>query len=62
MSDTGWQLDKELVEALCEIDSGLSDWELDFINSLAQDFAEYGQGMSVGQRQKAEEILKRFEG
>lgn len=53
--------DKELVEALCEIDSGLSGWELTFTESITQQVAEFGEGLSTAQRNKAEEILKRFE-
>ena len=26
--------DKDLIEALCDIEEGLSDWEVDFVDSL----------------------------
>lgn len=52
---------KEVVDALCEIDFGLSDWELGFVKWITQQVAELGEGLYSAQRNKAEEILKRFE-
>lgn len=33
------EFDRELVEALCEIDDGLTEWEVEFVDSLARHLA-----------------------
>lgn len=48
--------DRELVEELNEIESGLSDWEVEFIESI-NDWLDNHGGLTVDQRKKAEQIL-----
>jgi len=47
--------DRDLVDELCDIDRGLSDWEMDFADSLAKIDGRWP--LSTGQRSKAIEIL-----
>ena len=47
--------DKELVAALCEIESGLSEWEVDFVDDISRSVEK--QPLSQRQREKAEQIL-----
>ena len=49
--------DDELVAELCQIDSGLTGWEVDFVESITQ-FVEDGGELSDAQRAKAFEILE----
>ena len=51
--------DRERTSALCEIDGGLSAWELDFVESIAAR-AEAGAPLSDRQREIADRILERF--
>jgi hypothetical protein len=51
--------DAGLVSDLCEVDEGLSTWELDFVESLAEQ-RDAGRPMSDRQRAKATEILERL--
>lgn len=48
--------DEELVEALCDIDDGLTEWEVEFVESIAKQFKAKGY-LTSGQRTKAEQIL-----
>lgn len=50
--------DSELVETLCEIDSGLSAWEIEFVESLAKWVQDEGRSLTENQRTKALEILE----
>ena len=45
----------ELVEDLLEVESGLSDWEVDFIESISRSIEEYGR-LTDRQLSKACEI------
>lgn len=47
--------DQELVDALCEIEDGLSEWEVDFVESIAKSIKTYGS-LTPKQRGKAEDI------
>jgi hypothetical protein len=49
--------DRELVHELCQIDSGLSSWEVNFVDSLPRQLM-LQQGLSVNQRRKAEQIWR----
>lgn len=49
--------DAKLVDDLCAIESGLSDWEVGFVESLAKQI-EVGRKLSDKQRAKAEKILE----
>jgi hypothetical protein len=49
--------DGELIDALCEIEFGLSGWEIDFVESLAKQI-EAGRTLTDRQREKAEAILE----
>jgi len=50
--------DEDLVEALCEIESGLSSWEEDFVESVASWVKDQGRSLTPPQRKKAEQIWK----
>lgn len=50
--------DRELVDALCEIDHGLRDWEVEFIESIAELVIDQQQELSPAQKRKGEEILE----
>ena len=56
MSYEDWS-DQELVEELCDAESGLSDWEADFADSLAG-WMKKNDSLTGPQRKKAVEILE----
>lgn len=47
--------DMELVDELCEIEEGLSDWEVEFVDSIAKALRRYGS-LTPPQRVKAEQV------
>lgn len=49
--------DQELVEELCEIDHGLSDWEVGFVDSLSR-WLDENDSLTDRQREKAEQIYE----
>ncbi len=49
--------DADLVQQLCDIESGLSDWEVGFVESVAAQVLDDGGWLSAAQREKALEIL-----
>jgi len=49
--------DEELVKKLCDIGTGLSDWEENFVEDVASQVLDRHRPLSVPQRRKAEEIL-----
>lgn len=50
--------DSELVETLCAFDSGLSPWEVEFVESLAKWVQDEGRSLTDRQRTKALQILE----
>lgn len=54
--------DEAIVRELCDIESGLSSWELDFVESVARQVEDRGRSLTPSQRQKAEQILDRIRG
>lgn len=52
--------DAEIVEALCDVDEGLSEWEVEFVDSLAKWLKDRGP-LTEKQRAKAEQILSKLE-
>ena len=56
MSDAADLSDRDLIDALLAIDSGLTDWELDFIESIDGWIEEHGE-LTERQREVAEKIL-----
>ncbi len=50
--------DRKLVDELCEIDSGLNDWELGFVESVTEQVIEEGYKLTDAQRDKAEQIME----
>ena len=52
--------DDELVKALCDVDEGLSEWEMNFADSLAKRTRPLTQ-QPGGQRATVEKILRRLE-
>lgn len=49
--------DRELVQYLCDIEEGLTDWEVRFVESISKHVLEQGESLSPTQRHKAEEIF-----
>lgn len=49
--------DRALVASLLELDSGLSRWEVGFLESIARD-VDAGVALSLNQRDKAEQIAR----
>ena len=49
--------DTDIVEELCEIDSGLTEWELEFVDSI-NEWVDCGNQLTEKQRKKAESILQ----
>jgi len=48
--------DEDLVGALCDIEDGLNEWEVEFVDSIAKQFKAKGY-LTPGQRKKAEQIF-----
>jgi len=53
--------DVELVELLCAIDSGLTNWEKKFIDSIAAQVLDEDKRLSENQRTTGEKILSEIE-
>lgn len=51
--------DKQLVEALANVEEGLISWELDFCESVSEQ-VENGRALTTAQRDKIESILERL--
>jgi hypothetical protein len=49
--------DKDLMDSLCEIEDGLSEWEVERVDEWAK-VLDKGGILSRGQRAKAEEIFR----
>lgn len=49
--------DRWRVEQLCQIDAGLNDWELRFVDDVASQVLDDERPLSRKQREKADEIL-----
>jgi len=52
--------DQELVDALCDIEEGLSEWEVEFVDSLSKWMDDVGE-LTGPQRRKAEQIWSKHE-
>ncbi len=50
--------DRRLVDELCEIEYGLSKWEVDFVESIAKQVHDDKKRLTPGQLAKALEIKK----
>ncbi len=61
MSDAVRQLniDRADVKTACSIGEGLSDWEVEFVESLAKQVLDDGRSLSIKQRVKLSAILSR---
>jgi hypothetical protein len=55
--------DQELIDALCDVEKGLDEWEMGFVDSLGKNGGAWAGGtkLSPKQRAKAEAILRRLE-
>ena len=51
--------DTERSDALCQIDGGLTAWEIDFVESVTAQ-VEAGRCMTEKQRELADRLLERF--
>ena len=58
---SGLSKDESLVRRLCDLESGLTGWELDFVEAVAEQVLEEGRKLTDGQREKAEQILEERE-
>ncbi len=52
----GIQKDRKLVDALCEIEEGLTDWEVDFVEGVAKQVHDDRRALTPDQLKKALEI------
>ena len=52
----GIQKDRDLIDALCEIDHGLTEWEMDFIDDVARQVHDQKRALTPAQLKKALEI------
>jgi len=50
--------DQDLVQRLCDIESGLSEWEMNFVDSLVN-WLKTNTSLTKNQRKKAEEVFDR---
>ena len=57
MSDAADLSDRDLVDALLAIETGLTDWELDFVESIDTWLDEH-ESLTDNQREVAERILE----
>ena len=48
--------DQQIMKDLCQIESGLSEWEVNFVDDVTKQ-VEAGEKLSGPQRKKAEQIL-----
>ncbi len=53
---TAWT-DREVVDELCDIESGLNPWELGFVDDMARRL-DCREELSIAMRVKAEQILR----
>ena len=51
--------DRILVDKLCEIDDGLTDWEVDFIEGIARQVHDQKRVLSLKQIKMAQNLLRR---
>ena len=64
MADPDWiaeASDKELIEALLDVEKGLTEWEMNFADSLAKWSGPLTRKESGGQRETIEKILRKLE-
>lgn len=52
--------DRALVDALCEIPSGMSDDEVDFVEYTASAVIDFGRELTKAERERGTRILKRL--
>lgn len=51
--------DRDLVQALCDIDHGLTDWEVDFVEDIARQVLDRKQGLTPKQLEVALRIQEK---
>lgn len=56
----GLKQDRELMHDLCEIEEGLTDWEVEFIESVAAQVFDLEQSLTPDQLETALELHDRF--
>ena len=52
--------DRILADKLCEIDDGLTDWEVDFVEGIARQVHDQKRALSPKQFQMANNLLRRM--
>lgn len=58
----GIRQDRQLVDSLCEIDRGLTEWEVEFVEDVARQVHDQKRGLTPAQLAKALEIHEKFYG
>ncbi len=57
----GIRQDRELIDALCEIDHGLTEWEVEFVEGISHQVHDDKRGLSPKQLQIALKIQEEHE-
>lgn len=57
----GIRQDRQLCEALCDIEEGLSDWEVEFVEGIARQVHDEKKGLTPKQLKIALDIHDRFD-
>lgn len=55
----GIKQDRELADELCEIDHGLTEWEVEFVEGIAHQVHDEKRGLSLAQRKIALALHKK---
>jgi hypothetical protein len=58
LSATSHPDDEATVQALCAIEDGLNAWEVEFVESVAEQVIDQGRPLTDAQREKAEKIIE----
>ena len=53
------EADARLVRELCDVDEGLTQWEINFVESIAKQVIDKGRELTEKQRETARKILER---
>jgi hypothetical protein len=54
----GIRKDREIVDALCDIEEGLTEWEVDFVEGIAKQVHDDHKCLTLDQWKKALEVLE----
>lgn len=59
-TDPQWKLEGDLIEALCNVESGLTDREVEFVENIADLHQRRGHYLTPKQLKWAEQIAERL--